>query len=126
MFHRLTLFDLSKEGKIAAIDKVMATADVPLQQNQQSTHANYTLQQWRWNSPTEEGTMQRVKKHETKYLIDDRLAFLTHILAFTRTEALEKVIKIAVVAITPVKLHIAALEQTLLIEPGLLCWRREQ
>ena len=28
MFHRLTLFDLSKEGKIAAIDKVMATADV--------------------------------------------------------------------------------------------------
>ena len=69
MFHRLTLFDLSKVGKIAAIDKVMATADVPLQQNQQSTHANYTLQQWRWNSPTEEGTMQRVKKHETKYTL---------------------------------------------------------
>ena len=69
MFHRLTLFDLSNEGKIADIDKIMATLEVPLHQSEQGAHANYTLQQWRWNSPAEEGTMERVNEDETKYTL---------------------------------------------------------
>ena len=69
MFHRLTLFDMSKEPNVVAIDKIFATLQVQIHHSQQSDTANYTLHQWQWNSPIEGDPIVSISQDTRPYTL---------------------------------------------------------
>lgn len=69
MFHRLTLFDMSNELNVVAVNQAFQALQVKTYNNLHSTNANFAVHQWQWNSSPEcvldlEVILQKLSKQQ--------------------------------------------------------------
>ena len=69
MFHRLTLFDMSNELNVVAVNQAFQALQVKTYNNLHSANANFAVHQWQWNSSPEcvldlEVILQKLSKQQ--------------------------------------------------------------
>jgi phosphoserine phosphatase len=110
MFHRLTLFEMSNEPNVAAIDKAFQAVQVQTYTNKQSFNANYTVHQWQWNSVDEPVDSSRFGNNTSAFLLDLKVILKK----LSKQQKLDYVIQTSEQPIQKIKLAVFDMDSTLI------------